>query len=105
MIEYSTVDISLHTHSACTFHRVGEGKPESNKVPGLTRRDIRFALKVEELHETFKEQGRMTQFVPADLPRVQRRSMKSVLRRYGQTQTAVKREDVYSTSSSNETEI
>jgi pterin-4a-carbinolamine dehydratase len=105
VIEYSTVDISLHTHSACTFHRTEEGKPESKKVPGLTQRDIRFALKVEELHKTFREQGRAMQFVPAALPHVQRRSMKIVLRRYGQTQTVVELEGVCSTSSSNMMEI
>ncbi|KAG2154356.1 uncharacterized protein EDB93DRAFT_154819 [Suillus bovinus] len=84
VIEYSTVDISTHTHSAYAFHRVGEGKPESKKVPGLTRRDVRFAIKIDELHETFKEQGRTVQFVPAGLAELQHQSMKSVIRRYSQ---------------------
>lgn len=104
VVEYSTVDICLHTHTACC-RRDGEGKAEFKKVPGLTRRDIRFALKVEELHEKFKKLGRAIHFVLPVLPYVQRRSMKSVLRRYGPNQSVVKREDVCSTSSSNETEI
>ncbi|KAG1777788.1 hypothetical protein EV702DRAFT_223812 [Suillus placidus] len=95
VIEYNTVDIFSHTHSAYTFHRVGKGKPESKKVPGLTRRDIRFAIKIEELHETFKERGRTMQFVPAAPTQLQRQSMKSVLRRYSQNQTVAKTEDVH----------
>ncbi|KAG2043358.1 hypothetical protein BDR03DRAFT_941185 [Suillus americanus] len=100
VLEYNTVDISSHTHSAYTFHRIGNEKPESKKVPGLTRRDIRFAIKIEELHETFKERGRTMEFVSAALAELQRRSMKSVLRRYSQKQTVVKTEDAHSTSSS-----
>ncbi|KAG1900563.1 uncharacterized protein F5891DRAFT_1032620 [Suillus fuscotomentosus] len=84
VIEYSTVDIVSHTHSAYGFDRVGEGELEPKKVPGLTRRDVRFAIKIEELHETFKERGRTVQSVPADLTQLQHRSMKSVLRRYSQ---------------------
>lgn len=95
--EYNTVDISSHTHSAYTFHRVGNGKPESQKVPGLTRRDIRFAIKIEELHETFEERGRTMEFVSAALAQLQRRSMKSVLRRYNQKQRVANTEDVHST--------
>ncbi|KAG2055358.1 hypothetical protein BDR06DRAFT_954129 [Suillus hirtellus] len=84
VIEYSTVDIFSHTHSAYAFDRIGEGELEPKKVPGLTRRDVRFAIKIEELHETFKERGRTVQSVPADLTQLQHRSMKSVLRRYSQ---------------------
>ncbi|KAG1869769.1 hypothetical protein C8R48DRAFT_597567, partial [Suillus tomentosus] len=84
VIEYSTVDIFSHTHSAYAFDRIGEGELEPKKVPGLTRRDVRFAIKIEELHETFKERGRTVQSVPADLTQLQHRSMKSVLRRYTQ---------------------
>jgi pterin-4a-carbinolamine dehydratase len=92
-IEYNTVDISSHTHSAYTFHHVGKGKTEPRKVPGLTRRDIRFAIKVEELHETFKERGRTMEFVSAAFPHLQRQSMKSVLRRYSQKQAVAEMED------------
>lgn len=86
VIEYSTVDIFSYTHSAYTFDRIGEGEGEGEpkKVPGLTHRDVRFAIKIEELHETFKERGRTVRSVPADLIQLQHRSMKSVLRRYSQ---------------------
>ncbi|KAG1752861.1 hypothetical protein EDB19DRAFT_970713 [Suillus lakei] len=105
VIEYNTVDIFSHTHSAYTFHHVEKGKSESKKVPGLTRRDVRFVIKIEELYETFKERGRATQFVPVALAQLQRRSMKSVLRRYGPKQTVAKTEDIHSTSTSDAMEI
>ncbi|KAG1751436.1 uncharacterized protein EDB91DRAFT_1243701 [Suillus paluster] len=105
VIEYSTVLIFTHTHSAYTFHRLENGKHEFKKVPGLTRRDIRFAIKTEELHETFKARGRALQFVPAALVQLQRWSMDSLLRRYGKTQKVETMEDVQSTSTSNAVEI
>ncbi|KAG0700827.1 hypothetical protein DFH29DRAFT_929875 [Suillus ampliporus] len=105
VIEYSTVVIFTHTHSAYTFHRLANGKHESKKVPGLTRRDIRFAIRIEELHETFKARGRALQVLPTTFVRLQRQSMNSLLRRYGETQKVVKMEDIQSTSTSNAMEI
>ncbi|KAG2366296.1 hypothetical protein BDR07DRAFT_1396664 [Suillus spraguei] len=102
VIEYDTVTIFLHTHTAYIFYRVGEGEPVPKKVPGLTRRDIRFAIQVEELHETFKEQGRMKNLaVSTNLIHLQHRSMGSLLRRYDEKQTVAKTEDAHSTSPSN----
>lgn len=96
--EYSKVEISLHTHSACILGFDREGNTEFRKVPGLTRRDIRFALKVEELHEKFKKLGRAIYFELPFLPFIQRRSMKLVLQRYGPD---LKPEDIWG----DETEI
>ncbi|OAX41132.1 hypothetical protein K503DRAFT_535471 [Rhizopogon vinicolor AM-OR11-026] len=86
LIEYSTVVIFTHTHSAYTFHRLPDGKYESKKVPGLSRRDIRFAIKIEELHERFKAQGRALESVPTAHGGLQHRSMKLLLQRYGKPQ-------------------
>jgi hypothetical protein len=96
--EYSKVEISLHTHSACILGFDREGNTKFRKVPGLTRRDIRFALKVEELHEKFKKLGRAIYFELPFLPFIQRRSMKLVLQRYGPD---LKPEDIWG----DETEI
>lgn len=102
VIEYDTVTIFLHTHTAYIFYRIGEGEPVPKKVPGLTRRDIRFAIQVEELHETFKEKGRMKNLaVSTGLIHLQYWSMRSVLRRYGEKQTDPKTEGAHSTLPNN----
>lgn len=105
MLEYSTVAISTHTHSAYTFHRLPDGKYEPRKVPGLTRRDVRFALKIEELHERFKSQGRVLESVSVAIDKQQHRSMNTLLKRYGKPQTFVKMEDDQSKSTSDTMEI
>jgi len=94
LIEYSTVVISTHTHSAYIFRRLPDGKYESRKVRGLTRRDVRFAMKIEELHEGFKVQGRALESVPAALGELQRQSMNILQRRYGRTRAVAKTEGV-----------
>ncbi|KAG2135479.1 hypothetical protein DEU56DRAFT_737719, partial [Suillus clintonianus] len=105
VLQYNTVDIISHTHSAFTLHHVENGDSKLEKVPGLTRRDIRFAIKIEELYETFKEQGRTPESVPAALGVLQHQSMYSVLRRYGEERTVAKTEDGQSTSTSNAMEL
>jgi len=102
LLEYRNVVIFTHTHSAYAFHRLPNGRYESRKVPGLTRRDIRFAMKIEELHEKFKTQGRVLESASPELGMLQRMSMTTLQRRYSKTRTGM--EDVQSKSVSDATE-
>ncbi|OJA20519.1 hypothetical protein AZE42_01599 [Rhizopogon vesiculosus] len=86
-----TVAIFTHTHSAYTFRRLPDGKYESKKVPGLSRRDIRFAIKIEELHERFKAQGHALESVPTAHGEI----------RKAPDLTFVKMEDIQSKSTNN----
>ncbi|KAJ8597448.1 hypothetical protein M405DRAFT_755783 [Rhizopogon salebrosus TDB-379] len=104
LFEYSHVVIFTHTHSAYTFHRLPNGKYESRKVPGLTRRDIRFAMKIEELHEKLKTQGHALESAPPGLGMLQRMSMTTLQRRYGKTRTGMEYVQSKSVSDATETQ-
>ncbi|KAF8444841.1 hypothetical protein L210DRAFT_959612 [Boletus edulis BED1] len=81
-VDYAHVYVSTHTHVA--YQRISDadsdGKPI--KVPGLTVRDIRFAVKVEKLHEGFLADGRAVTKVPVDAASLQAWSMGQLRRRY-----------------------
>lgn len=52
------------------------------RVPGLTSRDIRFAVNVERLHNTFLADERAITKVPVDSTSLQAWSMELLRRRY-----------------------
>lgn len=81
-VDYSNVYISTHTHVA--YQRTSDTDMESKpvRVPGLTARDIRFAIKVEKLHEQFLDDGRAVTKVPVDSASLQTWSMEQLRRRY-----------------------
>ncbi|KAF9241850.1 hypothetical protein BU15DRAFT_10342, partial [Melanogaster broomeanus] len=81
-VEYSKVYISVHTHVA--FNPISSVTDDSKpiKVPGLTNRDIRFAVRVEKLHQQFLEDQRAVTKVPAESTRLQEWAMECLRQRY-----------------------
>ena len=86
-VDYANVHISAHTHVA--YQRTSGADPDAKpiKVPGLTSRDIRFAIKVERLHERFLGDERAVTKVPVDSASLQAWSMEQLRRRYPDTGT------------------
>ncbi|KAH0828035.1 hypothetical protein J3R83DRAFT_3684 [Lanmaoa asiatica] len=82
-VDYSNVYISTHTHVAYQ-QRTSDADVDAKpiKVPGLTTRDIRFAVKVERLHERFLGDERAVTKVPVDSASLQAWSMEQLRRRY-----------------------
>ncbi|KAF8557676.1 hypothetical protein OG21DRAFT_1505174 [Imleria badia] len=81
-IDFANVYVSTHTHMA--YQRISDANTDANpiKVPGLTARDIRFAVKVERLHERFLGDERAVTKVPTDSASLQAWSMEQLQRRY-----------------------
>ncbi|KAH7923149.1 hypothetical protein BV22DRAFT_605137 [Leucogyrophana mollusca] len=83
LIEYKTVVTFLHTHSAHIDFGIPGGKPNLRKVPGLTRRDIRLAIKIEQLHDEFMADGRAAPYAFRALGVLQKWACQLLKRRYG----------------------
>ncbi|KAF9227162.1 hypothetical protein BS17DRAFT_450069 [Gyrodon lividus] len=80
--DYSNVYICIHTHVALQHISSTTGESRPIKVPGLTNRDIRFAVKVEKLHQKFLEDQRAITKVPAGSACLQEWSMEHLRQRY-----------------------
>ncbi|KAI9571193.1 hypothetical protein HD554DRAFT_1993797, partial [Boletus coccyginus] len=52
-VDYANVYISTHTHVAYRRTSSADTDTKPIRVPGLTARDIRFAVRIERLHERF----------------------------------------------------
>jgi len=74
-VDYSRVYVSVHTH--CAYE---DATP--TKVSGLSARDIRFAARVEGLHEKFLDDGRAVTKVPVDCASLEAWSMERLQKRY-----------------------
>jgi len=81
-VDYTNVYVSTHTHCAYqnAFDAGVDAKPI--KVPGLTSRDIRIAVKVERVHDAFLRDERAVTKVPVDSASLQAWSMEQLRRRY-----------------------
>lgn len=81
-VDFSNVYVSTHTHVA--YQRTSDADVDTKpiRVPGLTSRDIRFAVKVEGLHNTFLGDERAITKVPVDSASLQAWSVEQLRRRY-----------------------
>jgi pterin-4a-carbinolamine dehydratase len=84
-VDYANVYISAHTHVAYQRTSSADTDTKPIKVPGLTARDIRFAVKVERLHERFLGDEHAVTKVPVDFASLQAWSMEQLRRRYPDT--------------------
>ncbi|KAF8840707.1 hypothetical protein BDN67DRAFT_1011244 [Paxillus ammoniavirescens] len=82
IVDYSNIYISVHTHVAFQPISSATGESKPIKVPGLTNRDVRFAIKSEKLHQKFLEDQRAVTKVPAESTRLQEWSMERLRQRY-----------------------
>jgi len=81
-VDYANVYVSAHTHVAYQRSSDTDTDAKPIKVPGLTARDVRFAVKVERLHERFLGDGRAVTKVPVDSASLQAWSMEQLRQRY-----------------------
>lgn len=81
-VDYANVYVSTHTHVAYQHASDPDADAKPIKVPGLTSRDIRFAIRVERLHNTFLSDERAITKVPVEFATLQAWSMEQLRRRY-----------------------
>jgi len=81
-VDYANVYISTHTHVAYRPASSADTDTKPVKVAGLTARDIRFAVRVERLHERFLDDERAVTKVPLDSASLQAWSVEQLRQQY-----------------------
>ncbi|KAH7888920.1 hypothetical protein F5I97DRAFT_1925469 [Phlebopus sp. FC_14] len=79
----SDIYVAVHTHQARVQHPDPvTGQLSTTKLPGLTLRDVRWAIQVENLHKEFLADGRAITTVPRRAAWMRQQSMQRLQREY-----------------------
>lgn len=89
--DYARIYVSVHTHAGYCNTKTESGQWISELIPGLTLRDIRFAIRAERLHQKYLADGLAVTLVPFENERLQDWSIERLKLRYPPSQkTGVK---------------
>ncbi|KIM69673.1 hypothetical protein SCLCIDRAFT_719494 [Scleroderma citrinum Foug A] len=89
--DYARIYVSVHTHAGYCNTKTESGQWISELIPGLTLRDVRFAIRAERLHQKYLADGLAVTLVPFENERLQDWSIERLKLRYPPSQkTGVK---------------
>ncbi|KAI6134647.1 hypothetical protein EV401DRAFT_1903886 [Pisolithus croceorrhizus] len=80
--DYARIYVSVYTHAAYGNTQGESGQWISELIPGLTLRDVRFAIKAERLHQKYLANGLAITLAPFENERLQDWSIERLKLRY-----------------------
>lgn len=87
--DYARIYVSIYTHAAYCNTQAESGQWISELIPGLTLRDVRFAIRAERLHQKYLAEGLAITPVPFENERLQDWSIERLKLRYPPRQPGV----------------
>ncbi|KAI6040213.1 hypothetical protein EDC04DRAFT_2677974 [Pisolithus marmoratus] len=87
--DYARIYVSVYTHAAYCNSQAESGQWISELIPGLTLRDVRFAIRAERLHQRYLADSLATTPVPFEHERLQDWSIERLKLRHPPCQSGV----------------
>ncbi|KAL4073810.1 hypothetical protein J3A83DRAFT_2623591 [Scleroderma citrinum] len=84
--DYARIYVSIYTHSGYCNTQTESGQWISELIPGLTLRDVRFAIRAERLHQRYLADGLANTLVPSENERLRDWSLEQLKLRYPPSQ-------------------